>query len=138
MRCAPAPCPLPAARHAANPLQPIRCPSRRVHLCPPFQDIKPENFMLTAPPTTHPGYDEDADAVAGARGDAGAVGSRLKLIDFGLSVFCTGARCGLGVCVKRGETVYSTVREWAWRGGPGAYQGSGACVPGLVVLWERN
>ncbi len=50
--------------------------------------------MLTAPPTTHPGYDEDADALAGPRGEAGAVGSRLKLIDFGLSVFCTGARRG--------------------------------------------
>ena len=74
------------------------------------QDIKPENFMLTAPPPppeTLPGgslaaLHADSLAaltaqleVAAAAADPdlkGAVGARLKLIDFGLSVFCSGER----------------------------------------------
>ncbi|GIL52091.1 hypothetical protein Vafri_8070, partial [Volvox africanus] len=67
------------------------------------RDIKPENFMLTAPlpPGAGPG---EAGAAAdsclqtgastggggGGGGDAReSVGSKLKLIDFGLSVFCS-------------------------------------------------
>ncbi|KXZ47282.1 hypothetical protein GPECTOR_36g133 [Gonium pectorale] len=53
-----------------------------------YQDIKPENFMLTAP-VAHPLAAAGDLGEAAEEDDRGAVGSRLKLIDFGLSVFCT-------------------------------------------------
>ncbi|KAG2429126.1 hypothetical protein HYH02_014163 [Chlamydomonas schloesseri] len=78
------------------------------------RDIKPENFMLTAPPPPREalaggpspspspsGLHADSLAALAAQLEAeaeaadpelkGAVGSRLKLIDFGLSVFCSDA-----------------------------------------------
>ncbi|KAG2425938.1 hypothetical protein HXX76_013311 [Chlamydomonas incerta] len=58
------------------------------------RDIKPENFMLSEDPHAHDDDDDVDDDDAGddedrAAARGGAVGSRLKLIDFGLSVFCT-------------------------------------------------
>ncbi|KAG2499620.1 hypothetical protein HYH03_002559 [Edaphochlamys debaryana] len=57
------------------------------------RDIKPENFMLTA--TGAAADDPDADGRMSGYSERtsqnssrGAVGARLKLIDFGLSIFC--------------------------------------------------
>ncbi|KAG2454530.1 hypothetical protein HYH02_000377 [Chlamydomonas schloesseri] len=54
------------------------------------RDIKPENFMLSASTPQQKAEAEAAAAEAG--GDGGlalGVGARIKLIDFGLSCFCT-------------------------------------------------
>ncbi|PNW86128.1 hypothetical protein CHLRE_02g074370v5 [Chlamydomonas reinhardtii] len=54
------------------------------------RDIKPENFMLSEDPhSAHDDSDEGQEADEDEVTARGAVGSRLKLIDFGLSVFCT-------------------------------------------------
>lgn len=66
------------------------------------QDIKPENFMLTAElpkEFQNKQMQQPQPQVTGGRQIPLApplvgIGERLKLIDFGLSVFCTGAIAG--------------------------------------------